>query len=296
MSNSYIRIILGVLCLGFIFSCSSTDSDKKEKPASQAELTSESYAEDVSPDQGPEAVPKKKQSIAKRAESKPKSGEDKTAQLDEALHSQNDDQIIRAASHVLMTQPQDLKALNSMAMAYYRKGRYSLSASILKKILVNNQNNSAIHSNLGVVLLAQGDKREAAQSFKRALQVNSEDSVAAANLGSIYAQEKNFAKARMTLEIAYRQGFREIKVLNNYAVALSAEKQFEKSEEVYQEILKKQPSHREALYNFAILLVENMKKYNEGLEIIQKLKLFGGPGDSRSRIIALENKAKAGLK
>jgi Flp pilus assembly protein TadD len=294
MKNKLASLIFTVSMIHFVAGCSSSS----EKADSNQDIPTKSYAaEDVSPDAGTSEKPAKKSLVtSKKSDAKAKTKEEKASVLDEAIQSQNDDQIIRSASQVLMGQPQDLKALNSIAMAYYRKGRYSLSESILKKALTVNQNTSALYSNLGVVLLAQGEKREAAQNFKKALQLNGEDTVAAANLGSVYVQEKNYSKANLTLEIAYLQGFREIKIMNNYAVALAAEKQYEKAEEIYREIIKKQPSHREALFNFAILLIEDMKKYNEGLEIIQKLKLFGGPGDSRNRIIALENKAKAGLK
>jgi hypothetical protein len=39
-----------------------------------------------------------------------------------------------------------------------------------------------------------------------------------------------------------------------------------------------------------------MGKYQEGLDVINRLKFVGGPADTRNRIITLENKAKAGLK
>lgn len=292
--------ILQLAVLGFLLSACSTSPERPTSESSSAndDISKSSYAEDVSPEQGSTSKEAKKSLVRpqKSQAAAPKSKDEKATALDEAIQSQNDDQITKAASQVLLSQPGDIKALNSMAMANYRKGRYNLASSLLRKALQSQANNSALYSNLGVVLLAMGEKREAVQNFKKALQVNGNDTVAAANLGSLYVQEKNYTKAKVTLEIAYQQGFREIKILNNYAVALAAEKNYEKSEELYQEILKKQPNHREALFNYAILLVEDMKKYNEGLEIIQKLKLFGGPGDSRNRIIALENKAKAGLK
>ena len=56
------------------------------------------------------------------------------------------------------------------------------------------------------------------------------------------------------------------------------------------ELVSASPSYYETL------LVDHMKQYNEGLEIINRLKFVGGPEDTRNRIIALENKAKAGLK
>ncbi|MEK6773851.1 MAG: tetratricopeptide repeat protein [Bdellovibrionota bacterium] len=216
--------------------------------------------------------------------------------LNEAIKSQSDDLIMKEASQILLKTPGDLRALNAMAMSSYRKGRYSLSRYLLNKAKQLHPNSAEVYSNLGVVDLAVGDKRSAILNFKKAIQLNSDDSVAAANIGSLYVRERDYSKAWVALEISYRKGLRDPKVLNNYAIALAANGKYDKANEIYDEALRLQPSSKEILFNSAVLLIEQMKKYNEGLDRIQKLKFTGGPADSKNKIIALENKAKAGLK
>lgn len=218
------------------------------------------------------------------------------ANLNEAIKAQSDDRIYSAATQILIQSPNDPKALNSLSMYHYKKGRFELSRYLLSKAIAANSKTAALYSNLGIVQLAQGERREAIKSFRKALEIESDDPVVASNLGAIYVQEKDFSKGQIVLETAYRKGVRDPRVLCNYAIALTAGGKYDKAEELYKNILKDNSNNKEVMYNYAILLVENMGKYQEALDVISRLKFVGGPADTRNRIIALENKAKAGLK
>lgn len=216
--------------------------------------------------------------------------------LNEAIRAQSDERIYQASTQILAQSPQDVKALNALAMYQYKKGRFDLAKYLLSKAIAANPRSSELYSNMGIVQLAQKENRDAVKSFRKALEVNSDDSVAAANLGSIYVQEHDYTKAQVVLETAYKRGLRDPRVLNNYAIALTAGKKYDRAEDLYKTILKEQNNNREVLFNYAVLLVDHMGKFQEGLDVINRLKFVGGPGDTRNRIIALENKAKTGLK
>ncbi|KYG61348.1 adventurous gliding motility protein T, partial [Bdellovibrio bacteriovorus] len=218
------------------------------------------------------------------------------AALNEAIKSQSDEKIYQAATQILTQSPNDAKALNALAMYHYKRGRYDLCRYLLSKAISSSPKMAELHSNLGIVQLAQGERRDAIKSFRKALDINNDEAVAAANLGAIYVQEKDYGKAQVVLETAYKRGVRDPRVLNNYAIALSAHRKYDKAADLYAQILKDNGNNKEALYNYATLLVENMGKYQEGLDVINRLKFVGGPSDTRNKIIALENKAKAGLK
>ena len=217
------------------------------------------------------------------------------AALNEAIRTQSDERIYTAATQILTMSPNDAKALNALAMYHYKKGRLDLAKYLLNKGINANPRTGELHSNLGVVLLAQKENRDAVKSFRKALEINSEDAVAASNLGAIYVQEKDFTKANVVLDTAYRKGVRDPKVLNNYAIALTASAKYDRAEDIYKLLMKEQ-NNKEILFNYAVLLVERLGKYQDGLEVINRLKFVGGPADTRNKIIALENKAKAGLK
>jgi Flp pilus assembly protein TadD len=149
---------------------------------------------------------------------------------------------------------------------------------------------------MGLIYLSNNERREAIKAFRKALDINGNDSVAAANAGSIYAAEKDYNKAAMVLSVAYNGGVRDAKTLNNYAVSLTAVGKFDEASSIYQAAMKDQNNNRELLLNYAILLIDHMNKYKEGMDVLNRLKFVGPPSESRNRIIALENKVKAGVK
>lgn len=216
--------------------------------------------------------------------------------LNEAIKAQSDERIYQASTQILTQSPNDVRALNALAMYHYKRGRFDLCRYLLGKAINASPKTAELYSNLGVVQLAQNERREAVQSFRKAMSINNDEAVAAANLGAIYVQERDYAKAGVVLETAYRKGVRDPRVLNNYGIALTAQGKLDRAEEMYKAALKDSANNKEVLFNYAILLVDHMQKFQDGLEVINRLKFVGGPADSRNRIIALENKAKAGIK
>ncbi|WP_413585168.1 tetratricopeptide repeat protein [Bdellovibrio sp. HCB274] len=216
--------------------------------------------------------------------------------LNSAIKSQNDEGIYRAATDILAQNGNDARALNALAMYHFKKGRFDLSRYLLSKAIGANPNMAELYSNLGVVQLAQNERREAIKSFKKALSINAMEPVASANVGSIYVQEKDYKKGLLALEVAYSRGVKDPRVMNNYAVALTATGSYDKAADLYKRVVKEDSNNREAMLNYAILLVDKMEKYKDGLDVISRLKFVGGPAGSSNKINALENKAKAGLK
>ena len=106
--------------------------------------------------------------------------------------------------------------------------------------------------------------------------------------------QKNYTKAQIVLETVYKKGWKDSKALTNYAIALTAVGKFDRSEEIYKTIIREQNSNKEVLFNYAILQIDHLQKFAEGLETINRLKFIGPPGESRKRLAALEAKAKAG--
>lgn len=216
--------------------------------------------------------------------------------LVDAIKSQNDEQIYRISGQMLTQNPNDVKALNAMAMYYFKKGKIPAAKYLLSKAIAANPNAGEVYSNIGLVHLANNEPRDAIKAFGKALALNSNDGIAAANAGSIYVMEKDYNKAATVLAIAYNQGIKDVKTLNNYAVALTAVGKFDDASAIYTAAIKEQNNNRELLLNHAILLIDHMNKNKEGIETLNRLKFIGPPSESRNRIIALENKAKAGVK
>lgn len=279
-------VLICALGLGFL-GCSSASKEASE-------VTESSAIREVPTDKSatPTAVAVV-EDIPKRQD-KPTTKQ-QTSKLDEAIRAQSDERVYTAATEILAQNSKDVRALNALGIYHYKRKRYDLAQYLFNQALAVSKD-SAVYSNLGLVQLAQGENRLAVNSFRNALKLNSRDGVAASNLGAIYVKERDFTKAFVVLETAYKYGPKDIRTANNYAVTLTAKKKYSDANGIYKSILKQDNNNPEVLYNYATLLVEHMKQYNEGLEIINRLKFVGGPEDTRNRIIALENKAKAGLK
>lgn len=285
------KILWTTLLILGLSACSSSPTKIEESPASNAGDSPSDVWDKGSA--APTAAPVKNE---KPAPMKAEVSKDPWSDLNAAIKSQNDEQIRSVSSQILMQVPGDDRALNSLAMYHYKKGHFDLAAYLLGKAIQKNPRRAALHSNLGLVQLAKNDRLIAIKSFRRALEVDADDGIANANLGSIYVAERDFMKAAVVLEMAYRRGIRDGKALNNFGVALMATGKPERALSIFQEGLKDNPNSRELLMNQAIVLVDHLHQYKEGLDAINRLKFVGAPSESRDRLSSLENEAKAGVK
>lgn len=216
--------------------------------------------------------------------------------LTEAVRMQNDEGIAQATTEILTQNPKDLRALNALAMVYYKRGRFEAAEYLLNKAMAINSDRAELYSNLGLIRMAQGEKREAIKAFRKGLEINNQDAVIGANLGSIYVADKDYSKAELALEIPVRKGTKDIKTLNNYAIALTGTGKHDKALGIYEKLMKDNPGQRDIMLNYSILLIEHKQKYREGIDMLNRLKFVGAPSDARNLIKDLESKAKAGLK
>lgn len=216
--------------------------------------------------------------------------------LNSAIASKNEERIKNASIEVLQNSPKDLKALNSLAMSYLQKGNSEAAIMLLNKMTTIEPRSSSAHANLGLVYLGRGEKREAIDMFKKALEYDSDNFTAAANLGAIYVKEKDYNKALIALEDTVEAGKADEPTMNNYAIALSATGKAQEAANIYEKILNKNTSNKNAMLNLAIVYIDKLNKFDEGLDLINRLKFVGPDLDARQLIKELENKAKAGLK
>lgn len=288
MNNKILVLALTGLLLA---ACSSAPTNEESPPSASQETASKP------------AVPNKANS--NMIEMKPaevKSNEAATAKpikydaLNLAISSKNDERIKNASIEVLQNSPKDLKALNSLAMSYLQKGNSEAALMLLNKMISIEPRSSSAHANLGLVYLGRNEKREAIDMFKKALEYDSDNHTAAANLGAIYVKEKDYTKALIALEETVEAGKADESTMNNYAIALSATGKAQESASIYEKILNKNTSNKNAMLNLAIVYIDKLNKFDEGLDLINRLKFVGPDLDARQTIKELEIKAKAGLK
>lgn len=290
------KIVLILAGLFFIAACSSsnkksTDSSlAKENDASELIIEDSSGGKNTKKDKKP-IILDQSQGKKSEASANVESAASSYAQLNLLIKNQDEDGILKEGSRILMQNPNDIKALNAMAMVYYKRGQQGLAKNLLAKAQKISPSYE-VYSNLGIILLANNEKSEALKNFKKAIELNPNDTVSASNAGSIYIKANDYEKASVALEIAYRRGTKDYRILNNYAVALVGVGKFDKAEVIYKEALKENANSKDVLFNYAILLIEHLRRNQEGLDILQRLKFIGIPEDSRSKVQELEAMAR----
>ena len=197
-----------------------------------------------------------------------------------AIDSKNEEAVVNAASVILSKDSKDIKALNGLGFFYLNEGQLGIAKLIYRRALRNHRDKPGLHNNLGVIYLAEGDLRKAMVSLKESVALNKSYNKAKINLSSIFVNYQDYSRAIEPLESGYKsiksklgsKNDSAIRIANNYAVALMGIGQGEDAEDVFKSALKAGVTDAFLLYNYAILLINVLKKKSDAIRIVSKLK------------------------
>ncbi len=182
--------------------------------------------------------------------------------------------LLIEAGKILSRDENDLKALCALGLYHMDKGEYGASRIFFEKALKKHPNEAGLYNNIGVILLKEGHLDSALLSFKKAYDIENSNLAVQANLGSIYVKYMDYVQAENLAADAYSRKPSNTIVANNFAIILRTQGQYEEAEQVYQKILEHNSRNLPANLNYAILLVEYMKKYKKGKKIVNKLEFL----------------------
>lgn len=217
-------------------------------------------------------------------------------QLQDAIQKQDDRSIAIHAREILLRNPQNVTALNALALFYFKKGQIETAKTLLNKALSIEPEISLLHSNLAFIYQSQNLNDEAILSYRQAMKIDPYNTIAASNIGYMYLKRKDYRKAQVAYEIAVEKGQRDWKTLSNYGVTLTALGIYPLAFTQLKAAVGLQSQNIEVNLNYAILLIEHMEKRTEGLEVLNKIRFLGPGPDLRKKISSLENQAKSVLK
>ncbi len=216
--------------------------------------------------------------------------------LDEAIKSNNIDRVYSAAVMVLSDNPKTIKALNAMGIYHLQKGQTKAAKLFFDKSLKVNPNQSEIYNNLGIVALTENERSVAIRQFRKALEISGENAVAANNLGILYVDSKDYPKALAVFDIAQPKFKSDHRYWNNVGIALTGSRNYDKAKKAYEDGLRLKSNDIDLMFNYSILLIQNLKAFQSGNDLLNRLKVLGPRPEMRTKINALEIMAKAGLK
>ncbi len=217
-------------------------------------------------------------------------------QLESAIQEGNDENINKIAQSILAKNPNDIQSLLALGVVHYKRGHLAGANMMFDKVLKIDPKNVSARNNRGLIMVSQREFRDAIKEFRKVLEVEPNNGIAAANIGSIYIEAKDYPKAFIALDIAYQKLYKDVKVINNYGVALTATGRHKEARDIFQKAMDKSPGNKDIMLNYAILLIDHLKQYQQGLDLIGKIKFLGLSPEVKNRINLLENSAKAGLK
>lgn len=219
------------------------------------------------------------------------------SELSKAFQSKNQKELFAVAGQILSQNPNDPQALNALALHHIQKGEWGAARLLIERALEKNKNVAGLYNNLGVIDLREDSLESAYLNFKTAYGIDAKNSNVLNNLGSIYIKYLDYGKAGRLVEDAYSFMPESLSVTNNLAILKRSQGQFDESAKLYKKVLDKDPRNVPTVLNYAILLIEYMKKYDEGERLLNKLEfLESNEPYVRSKITELNTKLQAARK
>lgn len=214
--------------------------------------------------------------------------------LSQALRGGKAQQVQDEAARILVANPDDVVALNALAMFNYRQKKVGAAKLLLARAIEKGEPRAAVLNNYGLTLLSEGDEVAAAEQFKKALRLDEGHAEANANLGAYYAKGGDWKKALPRLEAAWKSGRQDTSIANNYALALKAEGETEKARKIFEEAYKRNNKDAILLLNYAALMIETLNRPKEGLPLVYRVKFLETERkDVITRANQLERKASS---
>ncbi|MEZ4872180.1 MAG: tetratricopeptide repeat protein [Bdellovibrionales bacterium] len=230
---------------------------------------------------------------------KSKASSEELEELVKARKSGQHDKVVEIAGEILSDNSNDLYVLNQLILHYNQKEQFGLAKILVDRALEISKDDKVILNNLGVILVAEENLREAISTFRKSLKSDLGYAYATTNLGSIYLDYKDYSRAKAALEEGYDIVKRSlgkgdeiaVEVANNYALALKGLGEYDKANNVFEKIMDENSRVVPVLFNYAILLVENSKKYDDGLKILSRIKVLSNDSNLLKRVSQLEKRA-----
>lgn len=273
-----------LISLLFFVGCSSVDESAESGETTPSKSSTAKKGMDLDAEEG-SAAPAAQ--VPKRSAS----------ELAKAFDSKNTKELFTVAGAILAQNPHDPQALNTLALHHIQKGEWGAARLLIEKALEKNKNIAGLHNNLGVIALREDNLEAAYLYFKEAYKQDGRNPNVLNNLGSIYVKYLDYGRAERPIEDAYSFMSDSVNVTNNYAIIKRVQGRFDESAQLYRKILDKDPRNVSTMLNYAILLIEYMKKYDEGVKILNKLEfLESNDPYIRNKITDLNVKAQAAKK
>jgi Flp pilus assembly protein TadD len=151
----------------------------------------------------------------------------------------------------LKDDPRNLRALDNLAAALFRKGDFEQAEKIYEKIITLWPTNDGAYTNLGIIAMNKRDLDKAEKCFIKAVEISGGDAQSYTNLGSIYLLKGDKNKAKQFYEQAIRLDPDAAQVYTNLGIIYVSEKKFKEAAAMFKKAVELNPDLIEARLNLA---------------------------------------------
>lgn len=166
---------------------------------------------------------------------------------------------IQSARHALESQPDNPGVHLLLARSLIAHNDLAQAETEMKALLSGYPNESAVHSQIGILHLAKGDQRAAKRSFERALAIDGHSLEALSGLVSLDLTAKKTAEARARLETRLTQSPRNARLLMLAASAYAVMGHPDRAEHALRQAVEIEPGNVEAQTMLAHLFMSQQK-------------------------------------
>jgi tetratricopeptide (TPR) repeat protein len=224
--------------------------------------------------------------------------------LESAVRAGFHNEVLDKVGKILASRPGDARALNALAVHHYKRKEYGLAEIILERALEKNQEDPALHHNLGVIHLTRDENRLARVQFRRAIGINDLYVPSLSYLGAEALSFRDFNRALTPLKVSYngvksnlRLGKEEaVGVGSNFALALIGLGEEDKGSKIFAEIMDTETKNTSVMLNYAILQVEVLKVKEKPIELLSRIKFLSEDPKVIKRVGELEERLQESQK
>ncbi len=186
-----------------------------------------------------------------------------------ALLQMNQPQAAEAeAKKVLKDDERNVRAMQLLAQAYFREGKYELAKLVLENARAVDATDAATHNLLGTTLLRLKQRPLALEEFRAAAQARPDFAEARNNYGVMLVEAGDFDAAVRELEAAVALAPDFVPARLNLGNAYRGKLALAQADAQYQKVVQLQPALADTYFNLAIL---NLDSEVPGVDTVDRM-------------------------
>ena len=183
----------------------------------------------------------------------------------------------------------------NLARTYTEAGKYSEALRLLDRMLLEDNENTVIHSAKGYCLFRFGDYDNAASSYLNAIQINPSDQNALFNYALIMAELEDYSTAVEKFADLKNTNPEDENLIKKIDFAVGRvyflQENYEKALEYFESVYEKDPDYKE-IHEYLFSIYKNKKYYGRMVDTGKKI-LESDPGNNKilfdiSRVLLIE--------